>query len=241
MKICLFASLAGLAAASSAVAAPFEQPSFDASTRPEVKLEIKVKHGGGEGEVFGPALDVTLPVRPGLETSFTFGAVHAKADGASRSGASDVEWAAKWEIIPEDGAGDGLYVSTEPALVAPTGTHGLSEGWAAEVPLLVGRNFGPWKLRAMLAYEHNFRADEDEIGVSLLAYRKFTDTFGTGLELAADAEPGALSDRELRLNLGLKWEVAQDLEFSARVGRSIARPHGEPADTAVALYLERAF
>jgi hypothetical protein len=116
-----------------------------------------------------------------------------------------------------------------------------TEGWAAEIPLLVGRNFGPWKLRSMLLYEHNFRHDEDELGFSLLAFREVSETFGAGLELAGDAPAGQLEDRTLRLNFGIKWEVATDLELTARIGRSISEPHGEPARTNFGIFLEKAF
>ncbi len=233
-----FALLAG--PVTPGIASPFETTSPGAATGYEIKFSSKYKSNRQEKEIFGPAVDFTMPLQPGLETSFTLGRMWARENGVSRSGLSDFEWAMKWEIVPERADGNGFYLTTEPALIMPTATNGFSDKWALEIPVVVGHDFGAFSVRAMAAYAHEFGASENEISGSVLVYRKLSETFGMGLELVTGAPLHRFEEKSSRINIGFKWEMAEGLEFSARIGRSIASPRGEGRETKAAIYLEKA-
>lgn len=225
-----------------ALASPFEQPTFDAATEFEVKFVGEYEGGHGEKEWFGPALDITFPIVPRLETSLEFGRAWEKSGGASAHGFSDLAWAAKWEIVPKDDAEGGFYVSTEPAIVIPTGANGFSEKWAVEAPLLLGRNVGEWKLRGMALYSHPFASGgSDEATLSFLAFREISETFGMGVEWVSDVPLQHGGKPINRINLGIAWEVVDGLELTARVGHTVALPGGETAKTNFGVFLEKAF
>jgi len=220
--------------------APFRTPDLDAARTWEIKPSYRWASDGFNRET-GYEMDITAPIRPGLETSITFGSGTFKAQGEKAvSGAVDSEWAVKWEIRPA-GEGDGFGITTEPTLIIPTGSAGFTDDqWALEVPVIFGWNRGRYSYQAMVSYGQGFDDAAGEIGANGLIMWKATDTLKLGVELATAApsdHPGAY---ESELNLGFKWEFVEGLELKARIGQSLHREEGGH-ETSGAFYLEKAF
>jgi hypothetical protein len=227
-----------------AQASPFKTPSLDSAETWELKVIVNAEDSASERTIEGPLLDITAPIRPGLETSVTFGRGYTQADGeGSHSGMVDTEWAVKWEIIPASKAGEQVTVTTEPALIIPTGAEGLSDdAWRVEVPIIIGRDVGPWQFRALAGYGQALNGEPDgEFPFALLATRKVRDNLRLGVELAGDAPAGAIDHYKAMIDVGFKWEFAEGLELQGRLGRSIRTPAGGEPATNLAFYLEKAF
>lgn len=222
-----------------AFASPFHIPDADAATEWEVKVSADYERVGGETVRDAPVLDITAPLRPGLETSITFGWGRFEEDGSADDGFLDFEWAVKAELTRQE-RGALASVTIEPALIAPTGTHGLSEHvWAAELPVIVSKTFGPLELRGLTSYAHPFSdTDEDEIGLGLLASISLAEGFSVGVEAGRDASVDDFDEAEVSFGVGAKWEFTGGYELQARVGR--VREDAEDG-TEVAIFLERAF
>jgi hypothetical protein len=233
---------AGLVMTATAHASPFKITGMDAASEFEVKIEGEATVSESETEIEAPVLDVTFPIRPGLETSVTFGRGSLK-EGAdpAREGWLDTEWAVKWEVVPfrEDGAG--VAVTTEPALIAPTGSGGLGDRrWQVEIPVVVGKDIGPIGLRGLVGYAHAFGGgDETQFGV--LATYRLGDKVKVGVELAG-AMPG-LNTREYEtlVDVGATWEFTPGIELQGRIGRTVHEAPGEEPATNFALFIEKAF
>lgn len=230
--------------ASPALASPYATPDVDAASTWEVKVLGEWETSSDERVVEGPILDLTAPIRPGLEASVTFGRAWARpAGGPSISGVTDTEVAVKWELARPDEDGRGFYLTTEPAVFIPTGSAGLTNGeWRVEVPLIVGRDFGPWHLRGMVGYGSNLQGPADaEITLAGLAAFEVNDHFEMGVEVASDAPARLVGDYETLVDIGFKWEVVQDLEVQGRLGRTVHQAPGEAPATSLALFVEKAF
>ena len=240
----LFRTIAlGLIAASVStpvLAAPFHTPDLDAASTWEIKPSYQWASDGFDNET-GYEMDITAPIRPGLETSITFGRGTFKAYGEKAiSGALDSEWAVKWEILPA-GDGDGFGISTEPALIIPTGSAGFTDDqWALEVPLVFGWNRGRYSYLAMISYGQSFEDGDGEIGANGVIMWEATDTLKLGVELVTAAPSDRPDAYESELNLGFKWEFVEGLELKARIGQSLHREEGGH-ETSGAIYLEKAF
>ena len=73
-------SLAATAVSTPVLAAPFRTPDLDAATTWEIKPSYQWASNGFEHET-GYEMDITAPIRPGLETSITFGSGTFKTRG----------------------------------------------------------------------------------------------------------------------------------------------------------------
>lgn len=240
----LAAGFGAMAVAGGAQASPFEVPDLDAADAWELKVEGSMSKSDSERFVEAPVLDITAPIRPGLETSVTFGRGSLKVDGeGTKTGALDTEWAVKWEITSAADADKRISFTTEPAVIAPTGAHGLSDDtWRVEVPLIAGRDFGPVGLRAMVGYGQSLEGSPDvEIPFGVLATYAVREGLEFGVELAGDTPAAEMGRYEAIVDVGFKWEFAKGLELQGRLGRTIrSRPGDEPA-TEVAFFIEKAF
>lgn len=155
-SITAFATAVFVAWPGSVSASPYKITGLKAATSFELKLFTKLKSTSMASELEGPGFDLTFPIVPGLEASFTSGSGRLHEAGRTRWGMIDSEVAMKWEIVlmPEDGR---IGITTEPALIAPTGTNGLGDDeWAFEAPLVVGWGHGPVEIRGELGYERGF-------------------------------------------------------------------------------------
>jgi hypothetical protein len=222
-----------------AFASPFHIPDPDAADVWELKVSAEFETFSDEQVRESPVFDITAPVRPGLETSVTFGWAEVDEDGAVTDGFLDFEWAAKAELARQS-RGAWASIAIEPALFAPTGTNGLSaHAWAAEFPIIVSHEFGAVELRGLASYAHLFADDEeDELELGVLASLTLTDTFSVGVEAGRNSAIEAFDEAETSYGVGAKWEFAPDYELQARIGA--VREDGETGSEA-AIFLERAF
>ncbi len=235
----LLAAFAGAAKAS-----PYEIPDLDAASGWEVKIQAESKQSRDERSVEGPILDLTAPIRPGLETSLTFGRAWARTPGGpTYTGVTDTEVAVKWELARQGEHGSGVYVTTEPSVFVPTGSKGLTEDhWRIEVPLIVGRTFGPWAVRGMVAYGRNLDGPADgEVSVAGLVTYDLSEHFQLGAELATEAPSDLIGDYGATANFGFSWEALEGLEVQGRIGRTVREAPGSAPATTIALYVEKAF
>ncbi|MGN6270177.1 MAG: hypothetical protein ACTHM0_09835 [Sphingomonas sp.] len=223
-----------------ASASPYKITGLGAATSLELKLFTKLKSTSAKSELEGPGFDLTIPVAKGLEASFTTGPGRLREDGRVRWGMIDSEAAMKWEIVsmPEEG---GIGITTEPALIAPTGSNGLGDAeWRFEAPLVVGWGKGPFEVRGEIGYERGFKSHEDEVSFGMVAEYDLTDAFSIGAEVTGGTPSLAFRSYEAAADVGFKWEVASSVELQGRFGRSLRRDDHRP-QTDAALYIEIAF
>jgi len=226
-----------VAGAGPARSAPFEQPTPEATDRPDLKVQAKYLSRGPRHDLAAPVVEVELPVGPGVETSLGLSRLTRENGLATLAGITDLKWGAKWEAVHWAGG----FLTLAPELTLPTGAHQLTRGWALELPAVVGVARGPVRLSAMVAWSHGFRDGDDVGALSVLVYRRLTPRLGAGVELAADLTPTHAPLDEARLNLGAKWRCTPDLTLAARIGHSVAHRSTRPGSTAAALYLTRFF
>lgn len=233
-----FASICGFLILSTAQASPYHITGLDAADHWEIKTIAKGSEKGDESVLEAPLIDITAPLAPGLETSVTFGRGRLHTDGeAARSGAVDTEWAVKWEMVPigDDGT---IGLTIEPALIAPTGSRYLTDGsWSAELPLVIGWNHGPLRLRGLVGYGRSLEVDDDEISVGGLVECKVLPTLSLGLEAVNTAPSDDLNHRKTIVDVGFKYELTPAVELQGRLGRS-AHTAGDPQVTEGAVYVE---
>lgn len=224
-----------------ATASPYKITGLDAARTFELKLFTKVKSNRFGSEMEGPGFDLTVPVVSGLEASATFGPgrLH-NVGGRTRWGVIDTEFAMKWEIVPLPEEG-GVGVTTEPALIAPTGTNGLGDGeWRFEAPLVIGWARGPVEIRGEIGYERGFKSGEDEVSFGAVAEYDLTDSFSIGAEVTGNTPSLGFPGYETAADVGFKWEFAPSVELQGRIGRSL-RDDDHVPQTDAALYIEIAF
>jgi hypothetical protein len=226
-------------ALSTAQASPYHITGLDAADHWEIKTIAKDSVEGDERVLEAPLIDLTAPLAPGLETSVTFGRGQLHVAGeAARSGAVDTELAVKWEMVPigDDGT---IGLTVEPALIAPTGSTGLSDGtWSAEVPLVIGVNRGPLRFRGLVGYGRSLENDDDEISLGGLVEYKVLPTLSIGLEEVNTAPSNDLDHSwKSMVDVGFKYELTPAVELQGRLGRS-AHTAGDPQETEGAIYVE---
>jgi hypothetical protein len=235
----LAALLSALFASPPAIASPFHIPDADAATEWELKVFAEFESIADEDIREAPVFDITAPLRQGLETSVTFGWGHEEEGSETADGFLDFEMAVKAELSRQ-AHGAWASVAIEPALFAPTGTHGLSaHAWAAELPVIVSREYGALELRGLASYAHVFAEDEeDEVELGLLASVSLAETFSVGVEAGRDISIEDVDEAEVSFDVGAKWEFTPGYELQARVGQ--VHEDGEDGNE-VAIFLERAF
>jgi hypothetical protein len=240
--VSLVLAFGGLAAGP-ATASPFKITGLDAASTWEIKLVAETEDTASEHEVEAPVLDVTAPIRPGLETSVTFGRGWAKSRGGPlRQGFLDTEWAVKWEVVRMREDASNLALTTEPALFIPTGSRAVADHrWGVEVPLVLGKDYGPVGLRALAGYAHPFGGGHDEALMGALVTYRLTEAFKVGAELSGSMPTVARHDYETAFDVGAIWEFAPGIELQGRIGRSLRCAPGDEPATNFAIYLEKSF
>ena len=221
--------------AGAAGASPFQMPDMHAATSYEIKVQAQYTHARDGKSIEGPALDITAPLRPGLETSLTFG--RGRVSGQAW-GNLDTELAVKWEAIPigeEDGQ---VGITIEPAVTLPTGNRGLGAGeHLLAVPVVAGANWGRFGLRGLIGYQHGFRSGDNAAQFGVLATYEVTDRFSVGLEYAGQAATGRPHEYESSADAGFKFALTPKVELQSRIGHSLHTP-GNAGATQTALFLE---
>jgi hypothetical protein len=207
-----------------AFASPFEVPDVDPEEYLELKTTLERESSGDDREWDAPQFELTLPLAAGLELSFESGYAIVEEDGESHSGLSDSEVSAKWRFYDR-----GTTLTLQPAFTFDTG-HLDGEGDAFSLGLLAARSFGPLELSGRIGVE------EEETFGSILFLFTVSEDLRLGAELAADHD----EDLHLRGNLGAKWEVSENIEIQALIGRTLENEEGPPV-TRAKLVLEYEF
>jgi hypothetical protein len=221
-------------------ASPYKITGLGAATSFEFKLFSNLKSTSLKSVLEGPGFDLTMPVARGLEASFTTGPGRLREDGRTRWGMIDSEAAMKWEIVPMPENG-GIGITTEPAIIVPTGTNGMGDAeWRFEAPLVVGWAAGPIEVRGELGYERGFKSREDEVSFGMVTEYDLTESFAIGVEVTGSTPSLMLRSYEAAADVGFKWEFLPSVELQGRVGRSLRRDDHRPQIDA-AIYLEIAF
>jgi hypothetical protein len=221
--------------AGAAGASPFQMPDMHAATNYEIKVQAQYTKARDGKTVEGPALDITAPLRPGLETSVTFG--RGRISGETW-GNLDTELAVKWEAIPigeEDGH---VGITVEPAVILPTGNRGLgADEHQLAVPIIAGANWGAFGLRGLLGYQHGFKSNDNAVQFGALATYEVTDRFSVGLEYAGESSTRRPHDYESSADVGFTFALTPKVELQGRVGHTLHAPSNASA-TQLALFLE---
>ena len=217
-------------------ASPFQMPDMHAATSYEIKLQTQYTQAR-DGKTVEAALDITAPLRPGLETSVTFG--RGRVSGEAW-GNLDTELAVKWEAIPigeEDGH---VGITIEPAVVLPTGDRGLGAGeHLLAVPVVAGANFGKFGLRGLLGYQHAFKSDRNAAQFGALITYEVSDRFSVGLEYAGESSMTRPHRYESSVDAGFKFALTPKIELQGRVGHAL-HASGNAGATQTAVFLELA-
>ena len=226
----LCSALAGVAGAS-----PYQMPDMHAATDFEVKLQAQYTVAGKDKALEGPALDITAPLRPGLETSVTFGRGRVSGQGW---GNLDTELAVKWEAIPigeEDGH---LGITIEPTVLMPTGKTGLSAGeHQFALPVVGGANWGKFGLRGMLGWQHGFKSDDNAAQVGALATFDVTDRFSVGLEYAGESSMTRPHRYGSSADVGFTFALTPKIDLQGRIGHTL-HSIDDTGATQAAVFLE---
>jgi hypothetical protein len=198
------------------VASPFEVPDVDPEEYLELKTTFERESSGDERDWDAPQFELTFPLAEDLELSLESGYAIVEEDGESHSGLSDSEVSAKWRFYDR-----GTTLTLQPAFTFDTG-HADGEGDAFSLGLLAAHSFGTLELSGRLGVE------EDEVFGSVLFLFTVAEDLRLGAELAGDHDEAL----HLRANVGLKWEVSENIEIQALVGRTIENEEGPPATRA---------
>jgi hypothetical protein len=197
-------------------ASPFEVPDVDPEEYLELKTTLERESSGDQREWDAPQFELTFPLAEDLELSLETGYAIVEEDGESHSGLSDSEVSAKWRFYDR-----GTTLTLQPAFTFDTG-HANDEGDAFSLGLLAAHSFGPLELSGRIGVE------EDETFGSLLFLFTVSEDLRLGAELAADHDEGL----HLRTNAGVKWELSENIEIQALVGRTIENEAGPPSTRA---------
>lgn len=198
-------------------ASPFEVPDVDPEEYLELKTTFERESSGDEREWDTPQFELTFPLAEDLELSLETGYAIIEEDGESHSGLSDSEVSAKWRFHVRGST----TLTLQPAFTFDTG-HADDEGDAFSLGLLAAHSFGALELSGRIGVE------EDETFGSILFLYTVSEDLRLGAELAADHDEGL----HLRGNLGLKWELSENIEIQALIGRTMENEQGPPATRA---------
>ena len=228
------ALLLALALAGPAAASPYKIPDLSAATSVEIKLQAQYTKSLDGKRLEGPALDMTAPLRPGLEGSVTVG--FGKVSGMSW-GVLDTELGLKWELLPIGDEDGHVGITTAPSITLPTGTRGLgSNDYQLTVPLIVGAHWGGLGLRGLIGVQRELRSDNNTLQLGALAKYEVTKRFSVGVEVA-DESTLKFRDHNLSADLGFTYSLTPAVELQGRVGHTL-RVSGRPSASEVAVFFE---
>ena len=225
----LCSALAGTAGAS-----PYQMPDMQAASTYEVKLQAQYTKARDGRTVEGPALDITAPLRPGLETSVTFG--RGRVSGEAW-GNLDTELAIKWEAIPI-GEDDGhVGITIEPSIILPTGNWRLGAGeHQLAVPIVAGANGGKVGLRGMVGWQHGFRSDHNAALLGALTTYEVTARLSVGLEYSGESSMTRPHRYGSFADAGFTYAVTPKVELQGRIGHTL-HSAGNAGATQMAVFL----
>jgi hypothetical protein len=183
--------------------------------------------------------DLAVPLAPAWELTLVPRFAETRHDDQRTFGFGDTEVAVKFRALSE--TDDRPAVAFEPNLTFPTGGRRLGEGrMAIELPVLVSKGFGPWRVSGQVGFEQvGFKTPEDHAPVSLLVERTMTEHLTLGAELADDLPMRRASQGETEINFGAAWTFRDGLMLQSAFGRRLAT-QDTPADlhSTIALAVE---
>ncbi|HEY1928548.1 MAG TPA: transporter [Caulobacteraceae bacterium] len=226
------------AAPAHAEAPPYVTTDTDIADKLELSTFVRV--AGHDSALFSTlGFDLAVPLAPAWELTLVPRFAEARRDDRRASGFGDTEVALKYLALPE--TDDRPAVAFEPNLTFPTGGRRLSEGRiAVELPLLVSKGYGPWRVSGQLGFERvGFKTPEDHAPVSVLIERAMTEHLTLGVEWANDLPMRRPSRGETEINFGAAWTFHDGLKLQSAFGRRLATPD-TPGDahSTVALAVE---
>jgi hypothetical protein len=217
-------------------------PYLTTDTEAADKLEVtSFLRSSVEGRVGGDELgfDIAIPLAPRWEMTIVPRFAEVRAGGAPSMGVGDTELAVKYLALVETATLPAI--AFEPNVTLPTGGRRLGDGWVAiELPILVSKTLGPWRLSGQFGYERDgVHAGRDHAPMSLLLERAVSKRLSLGVEIADDLPMRRLGHGVLEANLGGSWAVRDGLQFQVAIGRRLASQFS-PADlhSCIALAVE---
>lgn len=230
--VCTFAS-------ASVWCAPFVLNDAQVGTHSKLEAEFDWS-GTPDADVWTvPELKFAVPVIPHRwEVKLTGSYRHTDGAGVpDQRGIGDSGIETKWAFAAQRD-GSPVDLAVEPELHVPTGDagRGLGHGAASlELPLMVGRSFGPAALTWQVDYTHGFGSLADQLLTGVLGTVDLPHRFEVGAEVYAERTLDAGADTDLDVNVGFNWRAARHWEFAALVGRSVQQ--NEKRGIVVAEYL----
>jgi Putative MetA-pathway of phenol degradation len=189
------------------------------------KLELSsfVRSAGHDGRQFNTmGFDLAVPLAPRWE--FTLVPRFAQTRGGAHDdlGLGDTEVAVKYLLLAETDARPAIAL--EPNMTFPTGGQRLGEGRVAvEIPVLISKSFGPWKVSGQVGFERvGLKANDDHAPVSLLVERTITERLSLGAELANDLPMRRPGQGSTEANVGAAWTFRDGLKLQTAFGRRLA-------------------
>jgi hypothetical protein len=216
------------AAPARAEAPPYVTTDTDIADKLELATFVGLAaHHGGQFSTLG--FDLAVPLAPTWELTLVPRFAETRHGDQRASGLGDTEVAVKFLALPETDSRPA--VAFEPNLTFPTGGRRLGEGRVAvELPLLISKGFGPWRVSGQLGFERvGFKTPEDHAPVSLLVERRMTEHLTLGAELANDLPMRRPSQGETEINFGAAWTFRDGLKLQSAFGRRLATKD-TPAD-----------
>lgn len=234
------ALLGGLVAAAPARAdaPPYATTAAEIADKPELSSFLRMAgHDGKHFDTFG--FDLAVPLAPRWELTLVPRFARTRGGAHDATGLGDTEVAVKYLLWSE--AGDRPAIALEPNLTFPTGGRHLGAGRIAiDIPVLISKGFGPWRVSAEVGFERvGLKAGDDHAPVSVLVERTLDAHLTLGAELANDLPMRRPGRGSTEVNVGAVWSFRDGLALQTAFGRRLASPDA-PADlhSTVALAIE---
>jgi hypothetical protein len=223
------------------LAAPFAVPDMPAADAWALKLSAEHSRFDGGHEWAVPNVELMVPVAPGLEAAVVAGRGHVHNTGTKAlEGLSDLEIAAKWELLPVPEQG-GFGITVQPVVLVPLGNREVTEdNWRLELPVVFGWRRGALTLHAMTGYSVSLSNRGDAIPFGTLATYDIGETLTLGVELVGSAPVSDFDDYEAEVGAGAVLAFSEGWALEGRVGRTV-RIKGEPKATNFLLAIEKSF
>ncbi|HEX3366723.1 transporter [Phenylobacterium sp.] len=237
---CAAAFACGMIAAAPARAEAPPYVTTDTNIADKLELATFVRVAAHDGARFSTlGFDLAVPLAPAWELTLVPRFAQARHGDRRTLGLGDSEVALKYLAFPETESRPA--VAFEPNVTFPTGGQRLGERRVAiELPVLVSKGFGPWRVTGQLGFERvGFKTPEDHGPVSLLVERAMTEHLTLGAELANDLPMRRPSQGETEFNFGAAWTFHDGLKLQSAFGRRLATQE-TPADlhSTIALAVE---
>lgn len=154
-----------------------------------------------------------------------YGVTHL-ADGGRHRGARDAWMAVKWRMVDEDDASGMPAIAIEPEWIAPTGDRGAGmsdehASWA--LPVRAVKHVGNSRWTGQVSYSQVVGHNERGLTYGGLYEYQITPTFSMGTEVLHDAAIATAAGRQVRANVGFRWNPIESVEVHGLVGRAVAR------------------